>query len=428
MRALHLIALYTFMTTGCMMDIDTGARRHGPDEGRAEPPTPPPSPSAPRNDAGPRAVDRWKELMVVDGSVRLSSLARGPGARLSFATVVTELAGSAMAAEVWVRSWLEGMAVTTHGTTPAGTQLEAAPRAGVAPQLLCPWLRLRPENGCDAACGYCGARVLDLSRAPFALLAVVNRPDLGDPCADGAAEGRLVFTAVQPGTSITLPFTIIFEYRQPGLGRDVAARWHALGALPFGSEYADALGRLTDAFVRRSGDAGPPLLRLRTNEGAFGGDGSWELRELSVSPDGFVPTPVAATPAQSWDGSAALTSLLRASTSPEIPDFMGTLAAPIPSSSFRWRADVPETTRRAFSAATCNGCHGGERPIDALRFQHVAPAGSYYGSLTEPPRVSRYLDDPSRNGDDELGRRGRKLEESWKASCTTPSDPGTYRR
>lgn len=425
MRALHLIAFYTFITQGCMMDIDTGARRHDADDGHADAPTTAPTPSA-TSTGGARTVDRWKELMVIDASVRLSAVARGPGAPLSFATVVTELAGSAVAAEGWVRGWLESMATTTRFTTPEGTELEAAPRSGVESQLLCPWLRLRSENGCDATCGYCRERVLDLSRAPFALLAVVNRPDLGDPCAEGAAEGRLVFTALQPGTAVALPFTVIFEYRQPGTGRDVAARWHALGAMPFGREYEGALGAITDAFVRRSGATAPPLLRLRTNEGAFGGDGSWELRELAVGPSGFVPTPVAATPAQRWDGSAALTDLLRGAVT-EVPDFMRTLASPIPSSSFRWRADVPESARRAFSAGTCNGCHGGERPIDPLRFQHVAPAGSYYGSLTDPPRVSRYLNDPSRNGDDELGRRGRKLEEAWKASCVPPSgDPGTY--
>ncbi len=425
MRTPLFIAFYTLISTaGCMMDIDTGARRHAVDDVHEEPPATAPTSQSPSADGGARTVERWKELMVIDASVRVSSLARGPGAKLSFATVVTELAGSAVAAETWVRDWLEGMASTTRLTTPDGTVLEAAPRAGVERDLLCPWLRLRTENACDAACGYCRERVLDLAQAPFALLAVVNRPDVGDPCTEGSSEGRLVFTALRPGTGTTLPFTVIFEYQQPGLGRDVAARWHALGSLPFGREYADALGAVTDAFVRRSGSSAPPLLRLRTNDGAFGGDGSWELRELTAGPQGFVPTPVAATPAQSWDGSAALTDLLRASA--EVPERIGTLASPIPSSTFRWRADVPETTRRAFSVGTCNGCHGGERPVDALRFQHVAPAGSYYGSLNEPPRVSRYLDDPSRNGDDELGRRGRKLEDAWKAACATAGEPGSY--
>ncbi len=426
MRTLPFVALYTFMTAGCMMDIDTGARRHEADGAPTGTP-PAASSSGSTSSGGPRPVDRWKELMVIDASVRLSPMGRGTGAQLSFATVVTELAGSPVAAETWVRGWLETMSATTHLTTPDGTELQAAPRPAVESQLLCPWLKLRSQNACDAGCGYCRERVLDLAQAPFALLAVVNRPDLGDPCDESSAEGRLVFTALRPGTSTTLPFTVIFEYLQPGTGREVAARWHALGSLPFGRDYGDALGALTDAFVRRRGAKPPPLLRLRTNEGAFGNDGSWELRELAVGPSGFVPAPVAATPAQTWDGSPALAELLRGASSPVVPDFMSTLASPIPSSTFRWRADVPETTRRTFSAGTCNGCHGGERPVDALRFQHVAPAGSYYGSLTEPPRVSRYLDDPSRNGDDELGRRAGKLEEAWKATCSpAPGGPGTY--
>ncbi len=426
MRALHLVAVYTLFTIGCMMDIDTGARRRNP----GDEPAPAPKPSAAggeSGESGPRPVDRWKELMVIDASVRMSPLTRGAGAPLSFATVVTELAGSPSAAERWVRGWLETMTATTHFTTPNGTELQAAPRPNVESQLLCPWLRLRSQNACEVGCGYCRERVLDLEQAPFALLAVVNRPDLGEPCAEGSAEGRLVFTALRPGTTTTLPFTLIFEYLQPGAGRDVAARWHALGSLPFGRDYGNALTALTDAFVRRSGAVAPPLLRLRTNEGAFASDGSWELRELAVGPSGFVPTPLAATPAQVWDGSSALADLLRGSQPPTVPESMSTLASPMPSSTFRWRADVSESARRAFSAGTCNGCHGGERPIDGLRFQHVAPAGSYYGSLTEAPRVSRYLDDPSRNGDDELGRRAGKLEAAWKSTCTTtPVAPGGY--
>jgi hypothetical protein len=411
-----------------MMDIDTGARHH--DTSGTTSPEAPPGPTS-SGGGGERPIDRWKELLVVDASVRLSSMANSAveGAPLSFATVLTEMAGGRAEAEAWVMAWLESFAAESYAQTEDGTQLSAGKRSAITSTLICPWLNRRPQNGCDAACGYCRERVLDLAQAPFALLAVVNRPDLGEPCAEGASEGRLVYTALRPGpNAATLPFTVIFEYRQPGLGRDVASRWHALGDLPFGNAYNAALASITDAFVRRGQRAAVPLFRVRTNEGAFGGDGSWEMREFSLGATGLVATPLAATPTQGLDGSTALATFLRGNTVPfAFPSSFATLAAPIPSSMFRWRADVPETQRRAFSAGTCNGCHGGERPADPLRFQHIGPAGSYYGSATQPPQVSRYLDDPSRNGDDELGRRAGKLEAARGATCDATRPPnGNY--
>jgi hypothetical protein len=85
---------------------------------------------------------------------------------------------------------------------------------------------------------------------------------------------------------------------------------------------------------------------------------------------------------------------------------------------------TPET-RRAFSLATCNGCHGGERGGDTLPFQHIAaPEAAYYGSSDGETVVSRYLDNGS-GRDDELARRAGSLVMALCRSCAAPAPPPT---
>jgi cytochrome c peroxidase len=103
----------------------------------------------------------------------------------------------------------------------------------------------------------------------------------------------------------------------------------------------------------------------------------------------------------------------------------------VPNASFRWESrTLPNDLREAFSKATCNGCHGGERTGDPLRFQHLAPfdaTGSYYGASDGETRVSRQLHDPS-GGDDELGKREKLLARALCGACNTPSTlPPGYR-
>ena len=84
----------------------------------------------------------------------------------------------------------------------------------------------------------------DLANAPFRLLAIVYRPDLGVVDGNGtirsAGEARFVFTAldlskVRPlDEASPLPFTVIFEYGLRASDRDGvkawAERWHRLAA------------------------------------------------------------------------------------------------------------------------------------------------------------------------------------------------------
>ncbi len=129
-----------------------------------------------------------------------------------------------------------------------------------------------PESaGTDFDC------VLDMSQAPFRLIAIVNRPDLRLVADDGTAiggEGRFVFQVLGPTLAVNAlagavevmdatvtpqKFTVIFEYSLPvARASDTlvwARRWHGLGALPFGADYNATLRALTNAF------SGPERIR-----------------------------------------------------------------------------------------------------------------------------------------------------------------------
>ena len=95
---------------------------------------------------------------------------------------------------------------------------------------------------------------LDLSKAPFRLLAIVNRLDLRDQVAYGGTSGgelRFVFMYMPPGcVSTGQPFEVILKYGLPVSGclnlKAFATQWKALDALRTGSAaYNAALEAIT---------------------------------------------------------------------------------------------------------------------------------------------------------------------------------------
>ena len=229
-----------------------------------------------------------------------------------------------------------------------------------------------------------GGPRLDLTRAPFRLLAIVNRMDLADLSRGSAGEGRFVFGVVGPNGE-PLEFTVILEFHLPATTQaDVDAwadAWHALGALPSDTEaFNAALEAITHRFARR--DAAPTrpngsaINQVRTNELALGVP--WEMREFTLNASGrLVQTPPALvneTPALAQFINANTTALLDG-THQVPPTFEG---QPFLGGSvflnFRpgWGAPpvvLPEARFR-FSVNTCNGCHEAET---ATSFVHVAP-------------------------------------------------------
>lgn len=165
-----------------------------------------------------------------------------------------------------------------------------------------------------------GGGDLDLSIAPFRLLAIVSRLDLATTRGGGsgyaasrgdfldAGEARFVFSVVLPpgynttgffnhmplgGGCRSLPFTVIFEFRVPKCDckgvRSWARQWVKLASLPFPSAtYNKALEKITRQFASANANPlkpnGSALGQLRTNEIALTPPGqfTWELREFQL--------------------------------------------------------------------------------------------------------------------------------------------------
>jgi len=281
-----------------------------------------------------------------------------------------------------------------------------------------PWL------AASAAAGF-PANTLDLSIAPFRLLAIVNRVDLRQgttyggivnntavPAALGG-EARFVFGVTDP-SGAQLNFTVILEYAVPARTCDEvkkwAVRWANLDTLTLPSAaFNNALQLITDDFATANKDPSRPnksaIHQVRAND--FLGS-QWALRQFNIdngaggNPGFLVQTPVAATPALSLNDSATLNKFILAVSSPAsfcpnnasppgltIPAFYNGAAfaggwAPegfmdIGGTGIVWDSDNPTTltgsqlcVRHILSLNTCNSCHTLET---GTSFTHVFPRG-----------------------------------------------------
>jgi len=283
--------------------------------------------------------------------------------------------------ETWLGKWGESRLVNGH----------VVPAANVDEMLLY-WPKEGPAANQDR---------IALDRAPFRLLAVLPRLDLRRVDAE-AGELRFVFGAFDPNTLAPRPLTIIFEFLVAGSPEVWAERWMRLAQISDADRYRSELVKLVDlALVSRlKGDAHsgarvihPPIGQIRTND--FVMMTEWDLREFhwSEADLGFVAMPVARTPAEAFRSSrgSELVEWINANSSAitvgevEMPrEFLGGHAL-VPHDNFRWLVDagVSEDARKAFSLATCSGCHSGETDT---RFLHIEPRWS-----TQPPVISEFL-------------------------------------
>jgi len=373
-----------------------------------------PTPVAGTTTACPATIDAYRELLVIDPSVLGDGRAKNDDAdgAWSFRARLDEIAGTAHAGDAalaWLEQWRDVTSVGTDGAP-------VTPRPAVDDVLVAPW---RAASSPD-----CNAAGLDPTKAPFRLLAIANRIDLRDDpaaCVGAAGELRFVYTALD-ASGAALPMTVIFEvpYPKTRSPHDWAAAWHALGALPFGAKYNDALEALTRS-VTDAVDA--RTVHVRTNESALG-DG-WEMREFAASGDGSLDeVAIDTTPRDDLDGASSLGAWVAgdadavASGAWVLPSAMRAGAASIPSASFRWSVTgASSSLGRAFSAGTCNGCHGGE--TTALPFQHLAASDGYYGDGDGKTRVSPYLES-------ELGRRAQSMNNALCSSCDGSSGGTPY--
>jgi hypothetical protein len=282
-----------------------------------------------------------------------------------------------------------------------------------------------------------GGYSLDLDKAPFRLLAIVNRLDLRKTSAGGgyfgsagipldAGELRFVFGLVTPpeysrsGTCELLEFTTILEYGVPISGctsvRDWAREWTKLNIFPaYGTAYRNQLASLTEQVVAR--DAAPgkgngsAINQVRTNEIALARP--WEMNEFTLTDekagdsalDGVLQTHTVAqtpddavyAPTPNADISAFIDSILpppgQCVTNHQVPlSFNGApfrggnaLVGKGPGSPpGTWFGDGPNTDqyicgRHQFSVNTCNGCHSCDTGTE---FTHISPTSGIPASLS----------------------------------------------
>ena len=368
---------------------------------------------APHHSGFSISVDASRSLMVtdpgvVDDAANTFNFCTNGGTMLgpwTFGRLMTEIANEpvtgidpAVLAEHWLTEWQSTQNINSF----------MIPSRPGAAGVLSVWPRL--PNG-----------RLDLARAPFRLLAIVNRLDLRDNTLYGGTNGgeaRLVFGALNCGPNAQqsqgepVEFLVIFEYgiRRSGCAgvKDWAQKWLDLGALMPGSPaYNTALKQLTDQFTLR--DADPTRLpnrsalrQLRSNEDYLRPP-IWELREARICTSSSTCSwllehdTTAQTPDVSLQHSSSLVNYINDNEAAILAGtHVVTLKYPVnwpfggnflgggikPGAGFPWNGPqngpsfiVNLAARHLFALATCNGCHTVETDTS---FVHISPrfAGS----------------------------------------------------
>lgn len=281
-----------------------------------------------------------------------------------------------------------------------------------------PWLDASANNGAPPG-------TLDMSLAPFRLLAIVNRLDLRETPSlspGDAGEGRFVF-GVLDQSNFPMSFTVIFEYELPAATaadvRQWAEDWDALSQMSnTDPAFNQALQAITERFSGQntmpSKPNGNAVNQVRTNEIALSFE--WELREFTID----------SISGQLKQGVVALTPDLSLDNSPILEDFLNQNAAAIlkerhtvPLNMLGASAPVPffppwatnlfnvdDDVKQKFAVNTCNGCHLTEVPNTPFTHVSVRSANSVSqlsgfldgGSIPDPrnPSITRNFNDLQR--------------------------------
>jgi hypothetical protein len=368
------------------------------------------------------AYNPFKTLMIIDQSVVQDTnrtwdpgVPVGQGTKMgawTFGKLMTDMCNtpvSGIQPSDFVLRWLQSYSVQQTINNDAVPAVQ-----GIQSEIITPWLSASAAEGFPA-------NTLDLSIAPFRLLAIVNRVDLRQGTTYGGVvnnsavpsalggEARFVFCATDSSGN-PLEMTVILEYAVPFSTceqiQNWAAQWAALNSLTFNTPVGNptfniALQAITDQFAKANADPSRPngsaIHQVRANE-ILGQQ--WELRQFNVDngaqeePGFLVESPVAATPAFTLNGTATLNKFILsvpdpASFCPEtasppgitIPTFYNGAAflggwAPEGSGVF-FDSDTPTRltgselcVRHILSLNTCNACHTSETGTE---FTQVAP-------------------------------------------------------
>jgi hypothetical protein len=231
----------------------------------------------------------------------------------TFEKLVTDMANPAVTgitAQDFVKDWLETWLIGANVNTEP-----VAERTELFNRVIRPWLIQSGSPAATFNITTWKTKTLNLSKAPFKLISIVNRLDLRGNMGYGisnAGEGRFVFEVLDPGTCVPLPekFTVIFEYGIPIHSCEAlkayGQKWYDLKNNPVGGDvYNTALQQLTDVFAAANADNARPngssLNQIRTNERVIGSP--WELREfiIDATTHKLVLTTVKQEPAEKYN-------------------------------------------------------------------------------------------------------------------------------
>jgi hypothetical protein len=301
-------------------------------------------------------VDPTRELVVTDAGV-VADPAFG------FARVMSAILGPD--ADAGARHWMDAWATMPRETA-------------IASEVTGPWSATSTGG-------------LDLTRAPFELIAVVNRVDLSVLGPGRAGEIRFVYGLVTAGARRPLTVNVELQLPPTRTPSDWAVSWHALGSLT-GDDFqsgleslvGDVLAQAPHGQVRTEDALGAPpvLLQFDVNGGAplvpsplfnqpAGDVAPEEIASFVLAHQDQVladaeelPAPMLATSAEATPGDVAL------------PGVSPDLAA-------------------AFADTTCAGCHTNEPTVDGtfhispLRRGQDALSGFLVGVNGSPGELSR---------------------------------------
>lgn len=273
-----------------------------------------------------------------------------------------------------------------------------------------------------------GSVRLAMNRAPFRLLAIVNRFDLRKNRRfneGNSGELRFVFSVLDldrlesnqrtclqassfdaPNSATPGDQLLILEYAVDHLSdaarRDWIERWIALTDVPIDdSAFATELEHLTQTVVRAGAGGSRPngsaLIRIRTNESTNAVH--WDLREFTINSTGYLfPTTVKQTPKADFQPQVAepgLVTWVSANTTAvltdthRVPDQYLGVRSINQASNTSWdfpfiNAGIDPMVAYEFSRRTCVGCHSKDT---GSSFFHVH--GRPFG---ERSQISHFLD------------------------------------
>lgn len=349
----------------------------------------------------------------------------------SFGRLLASMAGDRQPSE-FARRWLDTL---MRDRLVNGDPVPA--RAWIRDRIVVPWELA--SGGSD----------LDLTKAPFRLLAIAFRADERNLAAGLAGVLRFVYAAHAPDLEdqrggVPLPFTVAVDFALPAATEQHIMAWaesfRSLSDRRFGLRFNAALTRLTSVVTSRNARPDRPngsaLLQLRTND-AVDVAAPWVLQEFRINPvSGWLSSvPVVKTPSARVNDTSLFASWIRVNRDRLLASGpFGSIPVPL---SFRgtrfqagaitnvlgnfWNApQVPLSLQFRVALNTCDGCHGTETDTP---FTHVFPrgrgevafisaylSGNWSGS---PSRQLHLVADPRdirrTRGFNELARRARDL-------------------